>query len=397
MKITILLPILLLSFKSMASDQITLLHYNIKELDTTKLNPDNKQLKAVNEVVSEHNADLLSINEVQYDFPNVPSIDYQSEGKNLDKLRSLLGLNELKYISFNPANTGLNAKPNAQGVYFSKPNTAEARKHADQVNFGTLPGQYSSGLMSKYKIKSQKILSKIKWKDFNPGIELKTFKLASGKEFPETAELFDKNFSDIVLDVNGKDLHVIILHTVPSYHFGNKFSPNYLRNRDQLRFLEWYLTGSTDIKVNIDIKPLNKNDYYVATGDWNTAYDSKENPGSEILRSLYKKSQLWLKSTSELSFTNEGRGYGKKPQRLMLDYIAYSQNIEMLKGQILHPDFERKVLGCADTNTRIAPKGYILVEWAEDKKTCKAFVKKSYKLFKDASDHYPILGVFKLN
>ena len=58
--------------------------------------------------------------------------------------------------------------------------------------------------------------------------------------------LFDKNFTHVILDVEGKDLHVILLHSVPAYHFGNKKSPNYARNADQLRFLEWFLTGKTD-------------------------------------------------------------------------------------------------------------------------------------------------------
>jgi hypothetical protein len=386
----------------MAKDRITLLHYNIKELDTTKLIKSNVQVQAVKNVVQDikakHSIDLLSINEIQYDFPNVPSSNYQSKGQNLNKLRSLMGLNNLQSTSFNPANTGLNAKPNSDGVYYSKPNTPEARSHADQVNFGTLPGQYSSGLITKFEIKKENVFSKLKWKDFNPKIDLSKFKLANGKPYPSEAELFDKNFSDIVVDVDGKELHVILLHTVPSYHFGNKFSPNYKRNRDQLRFLEWYLTGSTDITVKLNsIKPLKKDAYYVATGDWNTAYDSTENPGSSVLRAMFKKNQLWLKDPSLLTFTNEGGGYGNKPQRLMLDYIAFSKNIKMIKGEILHPDFERTVLGCTNPTVESVPANFVLVEWQERKKTCKAFVKESYRQYKTASDHYPILGVFELN
>lgn len=410
MKITLFFSIFFFCLCTLAKDmsssqpkQVTLLHYNIKELDSTKLNNNNKQIKAVKKVLKHiesksYQPGLISINELQYDFPGVPKSDYQTEGKNLEILKHLLNKKSShKFLSFNPANTGLNSKPNQNGVYYSSPNSPQARENADQVNFGTIPGQYSSGLISKYQIKYEKIFSKIKWKDFNPKIDLSRFKLANGKPFPKTAPLFDKNFSDIVLDVHKKDLHVILLHTVPSYHFGNKFSPNYERNRDQLRFLEWYLTGKTDIEVSLEsIQPLQKNSYFVAVGDWNTSYNSKENPGSEVLRSLYTKTKLWLSNVDQLSFTNEGNGYGMKPNRLMLDYIAYSKNIKMIKGEILHPEFTRTVLGCNATEIGKKPEGFVLATWKEKNKTCKAFVKKSYKNYKEASDHYPIIGVFEL-
>ncbi len=395
MKITTLLLTFLIAGTLMAKDEISFFHYNIKELDSTKLNKSNEQIKAVKEIINKYDFDLFSLNEVQYDFPSVPDSSFKTKGKNLHKIKSLLNLHKHNFSSFDPANTGLNAKPNHNGEYFIKPNTPEARKNADQINFGTLPGQYSSGLLSKKKIIGKKVFSKIKWKDFNPQADFSKFRTAQGKPYPEDAELFDKNFSDITISLNSKEVHIIILHTVPSFHFGNMSTPNYQRNKDQLRFLEWYLTGSTDIKVSLPgVTPLKKDAYFIAAGDWNTAFSSIENPGSEILRRLDLKAKFW-KDPKSFSFTNEGGGFGKKPLRLMLDYILVSKNIEVLEANIIHPVFKRTQLGCKKRPTPTS-NTEVLVSWSEKGKTCYALVDPSDKVFKAASDHYPLYGKFRL-
>ncbi len=397
MKNILTFMIILCSWTTMARDSFTLLHYNIKELDSKKLKDGSDQLKAVKEILSKHKFDLLSINEIQYDLPNVPNPSFTTTAENPTTLAKYLDLKDFKDKSIDPANTGLKAKKKENGHYHIDPNAPQARASADQVNFGTMPGQYSSALLSKYEIISKKVFSKILWSDFNAAIDLKEFRTADGSAFPESAELFDKNFSDITVSIDNKEVHIILLHTVAAFNFGNAKSPNYKRNRDQLRFLEWYLTGSTDIPVNLPkIKPLKSTDYFVAVGDWNTAYDSTANPGSLILRRLFKKINMWI-PPSKLSFTNEGSSYGAEPFRLMLDYIGTSKNIEVIKGEILHPDFSRTGLGCSKKpeNPNVAAS-QVLVNWREKSKTCWAIVDKSYKLFKDASDHYPIIGTFKL-
>lgn len=395
------LPLFLTTISCMAqTDEIKLLHFNIKELDSKKINnaASNSQMVAVKSIIDQFDADIISFNEIQYDMPNVPDSSYNTKGQNLQKLKSFLNLKKLNEESFNIANTGLNAKTKADGTYYLKPNSAEARGNADQVNFGTVPGQYSTGALLKYKKINEIVIDNLKWKDFNPNINLQNFATASGEPLPDDMELFDKNFTDVVLDVNGKELHLILLHTVPAYHFGNQKSVNYIRNAEQLKFLEWYLTGSTDIKVDLpNIKPLKKDAYFVAVGDWNTEYSNTTNPGSIVLRRMFSKTQLWLKDIGDLSFTNEGNAYSKKPFRLMLDYIAYSKNIEIINSKIVHPKFDHFDLGCSkETNNIKKPQDFVIVEYKEKGKICKAYVHKSYKLFVEASDHYPIWGHFKL-
>ncbi|MEX0798577.1 MAG: hypothetical protein WD025_03995, partial [Bacteriovoracaceae bacterium] len=247
MKLSILIYTLFMTF-SCASNEFTLLHYNIRELDSKKIGEQDLQIKKTAQILRNFQFDIFSLNEIQYDLPGVPNRNYSSKGENLDKLKGLLGVPASWSSSFYPANTGMNAQKNGRGEYETDPAAPGARDLADPVNFGTLPGQYSTGAIYKFPKTKETVFNKIKWKEFNPNIDLDQFALPSGEPLPENIELFDKNFSDIELNINGETVHLVLLHTVPSFHFGNLKSPNYARNRDQLRFLEWYLTGKTDIK-----------------------------------------------------------------------------------------------------------------------------------------------------
>jgi len=383
-----------------SSNEVRILHYNIKELTTEKISSttgdSSDQFISVKKVLADHDFDILSLNEVQYDLPGVPDSSFKSKGENLNLITRRLGLTHLSNNAFFPANTGENAKRKADGSYDANPNSPQARASADPVNFGTMPSQYSTGAIFKYQKVEEVIVKNLKWKDFNPNIDLSNFKDASGNAFHEDIKLFDKNFTDITVDVNGKNLHILLLHTVPSYHFGNKFSVNYIRNAEQLKFLEWYLTGKTEFPVNIPgIKPLSKEDYFVAIGDWNTEYNHPKNPGSEVLRRLFKKVQIWSKSPANLSFTSESGGFLPKPNRLMLDYIAYSHNIEILDFKIILPDFTRTELGCGAESNSSSEEAEI-VTYKDGQKTCKSLVTSEYMHFKKASDHFPIWGHFKL-
>ena len=241
-----------------------LFHYNIKELDTTKLSAKNDQIAAVKAVLKDESFDILSINELQYDYPGVPNSRYRSKGQNLKKLGRLLGLGHLKNSVFYPANTGKNAQTKPDGTYYTQGNN-EARRAADQVNFGIFPGQYSTGALFKYKKERVKVFTDIAWKTVNPKIDLRHFSDANGNHYPQDMSLFDKNFTDVTLNIKGKRVHLILFHTVPAYNFGNDKGLNIERNRDQLRFLEWYLTGKTDINIKIPgVRPLRKNSYFVA-------------------------------------------------------------------------------------------------------------------------------------
>jgi hypothetical protein len=379
-------------------DVFTVFHYNIKELDTKKVaDQTNSQHGLVKGILKQYPIDILSLNEIQYDLPNVPNSNFHTKGENIAKLRDLFELDQLKYEAFYPANTGNNAIPKPDGSYYDNPGDPEARANADQVNFGTMPSQYSTGAMFKFPKVRETVITDLKWKDFNPNIDISKFAQADGKPLPEEMQLFDKNFTDAVLDINGKEVHLILLHTVPSFHFGNMKTPNYERNRDQLRFMEWYLTGSTDIKVNLSkIRPLKKDTYFIAVGDWNVAYDSTTQPGGAVLRSLFKKTKIWTKSENLLTFTNEGSGFEPDGMKLMLDYMVVSKNISVISGNIVHPNMKRYEAGC-DRRPMQPRRGYVVKTYKKNRKTCYVYVPMEHVMYKQASDHYPLFGTFRLD
>ncbi|MCH8091439.1 MAG: NAD(P)-dependent oxidoreductase, partial [Proteobacteria bacterium] len=55
-----------------AAADLKVVHFNIMELDTVKLQNPNRQLKAVQVVLGQLPFDVLSVQEMQYDFPGVP-------------------------------------------------------------------------------------------------------------------------------------------------------------------------------------------------------------------------------------------------------------------------------------------------------------------------------------
>lgn len=375
-----------------------ILHYNIKELTTYKINKNVDQVKKVKEVMSNNNFDIISINEIQYDLPNIPTDKYNTKGRNMSNFISMMtGSNQWNY-SFNPANTGLNAKRNSNGLYTEDiDNEKIDRSLADQINFGILPAQYSTGAAFKFRRKDEKVFANLKWKDFNPSIDLSKFKTPNGDSISEDILLFDKNFTDVTIKIDTEDVHLILLHTVPAFHFGNKYSMNYSRNADQLRFLEWYLTGTTDIKVGkLNINPLKKRDYFIAAGDWNTDYTDKKNPGSAVLKSIFNKTNLWNKKHL---LTCTGHNFEEKSFKAQLDYIVFSKNIKVLNGGLALPDSKRENFGCFPENQVtdfITPPNMKLIQYNDNDKKCFSMISEKYYNAKKASDHFPIWAEFVL-
>ena len=373
-----------------AQAKFSILHYNIKELDSHKIEMgDHKQVLAVKKVVNGIAPDFISLNEIQYDMPGVPTSEQTTKGTNIKNLAKQIGWTSYPFETFNPANTGMNARKKPDGSYYSEASTSRAREHADQVNFGVFPGQYSTGAISKFEIIDEKVITDLKWKDFNPNLDLSPYKLADGSALPGDMELFDKNFTDLTVKIEDKIVHIILLHTVPSFGFGNPHSVNDYRNAEQLRFLQWYLTGKTDYKVALNgINSLPEDSYYLAMGDLNVSIYDDESEGQKVLLNTMKIARPWFK-TEASSFTNESSHYGKNPLRLLLDYILVSPNIQIEQAQIMLPnDMSREELGCDQKK----PQGSH--SYRDGNKTCYVKVSEEYETFKTASDHYPLYGEF---
>ncbi len=376
------------SLLSSKDDTFKVVHWNIKELETKKIDKDNEQFKAVESILNSLEFNILDVNEIQFDRKFIPNYRYRTTGQNAQNLLTLLGKEPMEHaISFYESNTGQKARK-TKGSYETHL-TRQTRNKADQDNFGLYPGQYSTAVLSSYPIKEELIIKDLKWKAFNKDIKLSRYRRENGDKLPNNIQLFDKGFSDVVIEINDKEVHFISLHAVPAYHFGNRKTPNFDRNRDQLRFLEWYLTGGTDIAIKLPkkyehIKPLPKDAIYIATGDFNASIDDN-NPGSIVLRRLFKNTKLWME---KIPHTHEQQHFGKERLKLTLDYMLY-QNLKVMDSGVYYPDENSGVcIKAKDLPRDLKPRR----EKLEDDQ---CISEKSIEL-KRASDHFPIWAVFKL-
>lgn len=379
------------------AEMVRVVHYNIKELDSEKISQEhnNTQVAAAILVLNKLKPDFLSINEIQFDLPNVPDANFQTQGQNLEKLLNLLTLNwEKSFIGFGPANTGTNSKM-IPGTKKYSTNT-QHREFADPVNFGVFPAQYSSGGATRFEVLDRVFIKDLKWLDFKPNRDLSGFKDADGKPLnSKEIQLFDKNFMDMVLKIAGQEVHFILLHTVPAHDFDISNSPNSARNADQLSFLEWYLTGKTDFvpPSSLNIKPLKPGSLFVAMGDWNVDVRNLKLPGAKILKRLFTKTNLWVDFT-KLNYTYESQAYYLPPFRDQLDYIitSKSSHLKILDGGVYAP-FERYDLGCSLSKIPTNSDPKLRIVTYKDKSTyekCYAAVSTDYAEVKAASDHRPL-------
>jgi len=386
-----------------SNNTLRVLHYNIFELDTEKLkeidlgNKIPEQLSALKSLVAPYDFHLLSINELQYDLQGVPYPTFLTQGMNLSNFTHWLRPDKGWDGHFVEANTGKEAK-RISPQSFATSKDEGARFYADPNNYGLFPGQYSTGLSSRYPIKERISIKDLPWNVFNPKISLAKYRNGQKEKLPSDLSLFDKAFMDTVIEVNHKRIHIITFHTVPAYHFGNKNSPNYQRNRDQLRFLEWYLTGKSDIATKESyngIKHLDKDDIYIAMGDWNTDINQK-NPGSEVLKRMAKTNRFF----PEHSITWEASGYNPDRMSMRLDYIFYSEHLRLHKAQVIRPEEKRLLLGCGKNSLPMKKNDptRALVNYVNKQgQTCRVSIDSEFKKAKEASDHFPIYAEFKFN
>ena len=275
-----ILLLLICAMPSLSKASYRLTHYNIKELDALKvfaLNQDSQALAAT-EVIKRTHADIVSLNEVQYELPGIPNSSIQTEGESLNRIGKAVFGKERFHSVFVPANTGNEAKPKLDGTYYRNSRFPDWKLFADHGNFGMFPHQYSNGLLSKYKIVAKKVFRDILWRDFNPTFDPSAFKDARGKAYPHDLALFDKSFTHVTLEIEGRRLHIILLHTVPAFNFGNPEGLNVPRNRDQLKFLHYYLTGKNPYPNKLEVKPLSPLDRIKVRRSHGTQRDHRQLP-----------------------------------------------------------------------------------------------------------------------
>lgn len=419
----------------MPNRSVRFAHFNIKELRTDKItNQNDAQVTRALQNLRELNPDIVSINEIQYDLPNVPTQGLPGTGDNMRRL-----LERAKFPggvsgwSFNlaPANTGKRAKKKANGNYEIDPNSPDGRKNADQVSFGTFPGQYSTGFGTRFKVKGKVVVTDTLWKEWDPNFLSLGLKLPDGTAAPEDMELFDKNFNDVVIDLDGHDVHVVTFHTVPAFGFGGSATLNIARNAAQLSFLKWYLLGECDngaCKAS-GVEPLPAGTAFIAIGDLNVDWGT-DSPGAKVIESLLKHERVnnfraenkdWKfkleplepgkKETdrrARVTYMSDGVDLGKLQSEL--DYFIVSKELKIDSGRVYAPlSYFEQHGSCSPTKTvadqaaaqvKPDPNREVSVSTrfidadgdgqSESREFCAISVTKEFAAFRKGSDHFPV-------
>jgi len=332
-------------------------HWNIKEIDSTKIDAYEKsingevsqdrnaaskalQVKSALQVLHDLKPTFLSLNEIQYDvdkmetatanrFCDFSQVVAERQRLSIEQNHDFL-LNRLQGTAvwdstFCPANTGARAKRDGDRFLADRPFDSDpdfARKDGlmDKVNFGWTPGQYSTVFASSTAITKRFVNASVTWFDWDPELDITGFDLGfsninyrdsslseaniqamaraanlEGDRY-KTYPLFDKNFNVSWVSVEGRDVAMITLHTVPAFGFdreGKVVNPNPQRNKAQLEFMEWYILGRCDAvskspvrSCQTDIRPLGEGASFIVTGDLNVAIDSPIYPGSQVMQRI---------------------------------------------------------------------------------------------------------------
>lgn len=221
-------------------------HFNIRELDHTELDTTtNAQTRAAAEIIQRHAPDILSINEMSYDLNGVAGSTHTGVNVQLFEDNYLgVSQNEQPAITY-------------PHKYFVKGNSGLDSGLGFDYGFGNFEGQFNMAFYSKFPILTGQVrrFQTFLWTSL-PG----NIKPAS---VPDQQRLFDKDFWDIPIDVNGHMIHVLMCHAVvPVFD-----ATNDERNFDTLRFIADYIAGQAVYAVpDGGIQP---GDRFVLIGDLN--------------------------------------------------------------------------------------------------------------------------------
>jgi endonuclease/exonuclease/phosphatase family metal-dependent hydrolase len=223
----------------------------------------------------------------------------------------------------------------------------------DRSNFGLFPGQYATALASHYRCTKTQLIQNLKWLDWQPDRELRNFSLGGVK--PTEIELFDKSFSVHWLDCCNRSIAVICLHSVPAFNFGQKQSPNALRNADQLAFLQWFLLGEPRPRPEVlrhlqelGIEPLAANQAFIAVGDFNTPLGDSRYPGGKIIQAMLEHPRIQPRQAMidaaeqaylpaiEPNTSFFSSGWDTRKLATQLDYLLVSKELQIERMSVIY-------------------------------------------------------------
>lgn len=298
-----------------------------------------KQVLATVALLQEVRADILLLNEV----------DFDASGETARLLQGLLrkpsasnpGL-DYPFSFCQPVNTGM-----PSGRDFDKDGVA-TNKGADALGFGDFPGQYGMLLLSRFPINysASRTFQHFLWRDM-PNARLP--KHPSGDAWFDEGDLAvlpisSKSHWDIVVQVNGQDLHCLCSHPTPPVFDGAE-RRNFCRNQDEIRFWSDYLSKAPYFiddqgrRGGFAFDDINSADF-VLMGDLNASSYEGDSDRSAI------HNLLTHPMMSAIDFPRSVGGIDHSPKGNK-KYSAYHTAVWRMQADYVRPSYLLKTVGQA--------------------------------------------------
>lgn len=239
------------------------------QLVTDLSSPDNAQAKAIAEIIQRNKADVILLNEFDYDA-NGEAIQLFKENY-LEIAQNGAEPQYYDHVYFAESNTGIQSGIDLDG-------NGSTGGPNDAFGFGFFPGQYGMVVLSKYPIqkKSVRTFQKFLWKDM-PGALLPDDSSSAGandwysEEVLDIFRLSSKSHWDIPLKIRGNIVHALVSHPTPPVFDGPE-DRNGKRNHDEIRLWADYVSSEKSGYIYDDagqMGGLAEEAHFVIMGDLN--------------------------------------------------------------------------------------------------------------------------------
>jgi hypothetical protein len=336
-----------------------------------------QQAHNVAEIIQRVNADVLLVNEFDFDLNGTPgassaasALGYSSDAAQLfqdnylsashgNAVRGMTSGVNYAYRYTPNTNTGL-----ASG--FDLNNNGVVAGGDDAYGFGNFGGQYGFTIYSKYEIVDVRTFQTFKWKDMPDSLltndpSAGTDNLASFYSAAEidALRLSSKNHVDVTVRINGQDVHFLTAHPTPPTFDGAE-DRNGKRNHDEIRFWADYIAGADYIYDDAGgTGGLAAGAKFVIAGDYNADPldgDSFEGAINQLLDNPLINTSVTPSSAGGTAAADYPSNNGSAnqshagdpqydtadfsdsaPGNLRVDYVLPSANLDALDGGVYWP------------------------------------------------------------
>lgn len=261
------------------------------------------QSQNIARVIQRNNADVLLLNEFDYDAKGEALKRFQENYLEVGQIGEAPVYYPYAFIA--PSNTGI-----ASGFDLDNNGTIVTTPGAtgygeDALGFGAFPGQYAFVVLSKHPIDTANIrtFQKFLWKDMPGALLPDDPDIAGTGDWYSPAELnvyrlSSKNHADVPVLINGTPVHILASHpTPPVFDAPGAGLPwkagvdhNGRRNSDEIRFWSDYVTPANSAYIYDDTETsaapgggLAPNSRFVLVGDQNADQNEGDSTPPAIL------------------------------------------------------------------------------------------------------------------